>query len=283
MKALVKSKFGHQNNQARIKAQYGYLKAIFFSFFSPSLYRDIAKNWRGFGFIYIFMISLVLAFPWAMNQGLKLSHYYDQTVLPTIKKLPKLEVKSGEIIFNKASPFIIRNLYGVPSIILDNDTPTERLIQHYHNAFLIIHQREFTLNFPNMRPQTHKFSTDVDIVIRPEYIQHIILKTKKILLQTMYPTMVTSLFVIYMFFVFFLNLIVPFLARVFLDYRIKFKLSYRVVSVSSTPSLVFILVCHMLGLSSHYYALAGFVILYGYYMFAIYSLKNVAKELQIVS
>ena len=41
--------------------QFGLLRAIWLSFYSPELYRDVARNWRGFGLLYL---TVLLALSW---------------------------------------------------------------------------------------------------------------------------------------------------------------------------------------------------------------------------
>src|SRR5688500_2194712 len=53
------------------RPQYSRFTALAFSFFSPSLYRDVARRWRGIGLLYLLLLMAVPCSPvvlrWHLN------------------------------------------------------------------------------------------------------------------------------------------------------------------------------------------------------------------------
>ncbi|HEV8375196.1 MAG TPA: DUF1189 family protein, partial [Candidatus Polarisedimenticolia bacterium] len=87
--------------------QYGIFHPLALSFFSRSLYRDVAENWRGTGFLYLL---LLLALCWIppivkfhrMTSGVLL------TLGPAVlEQVPTVRIRGGEASIQEPQPYSV--------------------------------------------------------------------------------------------------------------------------------------------------------------------------------
>ena len=87
--------------------KYSGWQAVYMSFFSGDIYRDVARNWRGVGYLYLLCLVAgtwaVIAFAGQLivNTGL------DKYVQPVVSKWPTVTVKNGKLSIDKPTPYII--------------------------------------------------------------------------------------------------------------------------------------------------------------------------------
>lgn len=86
--------------------QYSIFKAPFYSFFSKEFYVKTAREGKGTGFLYLFVVVLVgvilstASGSWHLNESLN-----NPELDEIIKQLPDLSIKSGVMSINKPSPY----------------------------------------------------------------------------------------------------------------------------------------------------------------------------------
>ncbi|HEV8606567.1 MAG TPA: DUF1189 family protein [Tepidisphaeraceae bacterium] len=77
--------------------RYSRIRALILSLFSPDLYRDVAANWRGVGFLYLLLILTLTWIPviYKMHVGFK---DFAQTEFPTvIRDFPPITITKGVV------------------------------------------------------------------------------------------------------------------------------------------------------------------------------------------
>lgn len=90
------------------------------AFFSPALYRDVARNWRGTGFFYLFILLAVCWIPvsYEINAGYAA---FEKSTLPELSKsVPDMQLDQGKLVVKKPMPYqITDSLTHKPIIIID--------------------------------------------------------------------------------------------------------------------------------------------------------------------
>lgn len=99
--------------------RYSFLHAFIFSFFSKSFYQDVARHWRGTGYLYIFIALLVLWIPSVIRVHLGFSRFADQQAPAFIKQIPRITIRKGELSTDVTTPYFIRAEDGTPLVIID--------------------------------------------------------------------------------------------------------------------------------------------------------------------
>jgi len=75
--------------------QFGILQAIVLSFFSPDLYRDVARRWKGVGVIYLLVLLAICWLPSAVRGFLGLQTFATSAVPRMVAQLPDLRIVDG--------------------------------------------------------------------------------------------------------------------------------------------------------------------------------------------
>lgn len=90
------------NKNAR---EYSIWRAIPHSFAFGDLYRDVAKNWKGTGFLYIFLILVFLCVPRAIRFHSDMSQGIAEGLPKFMETIPDFELKNGQLSVNVKQPF----------------------------------------------------------------------------------------------------------------------------------------------------------------------------------
>ncbi len=83
--------------------------ALFMSFYSSELYRDIGRNWHGIGLLYLFTLLLVASIPSVVKLQLSVSEWVDRDAPETVGKIPRITITNGEVSTNVETPYYIPN------------------------------------------------------------------------------------------------------------------------------------------------------------------------------
>lgn len=155
--------------------QYNILQAIFMSFYSRNLYRDVANNWGGKAFLYLF---LILALSWtgfvylmqqAINQG------YAKNADEIVNQVPVLTIKDGVISTPENHPYIITDPESKNKIAVIDTTGQYKTLDDAKTSILILQKEVITQSKPN-EIRTDKIPSTLNIVIYPQtvnsYVKH---------------------------------------------------------------------------------------------------------------
>ena len=83
--------------------------ALFMSFYSSELYRDIGRNWRGTGLLYLFILLLFASIPIVVKIKLGFSEWVDREAPELVDKIPRITITNGEVSANVETPYYIPN------------------------------------------------------------------------------------------------------------------------------------------------------------------------------
>jgi len=98
--------------------QFGFFHP-FYMFCSKALYRDVALNWRGTCFGYLFVLLLLSWLLFVVKLNLMLTSFIDQNVPAILEKMPAITIKDGKVSADVEQPYIINLENGQPIAILD--------------------------------------------------------------------------------------------------------------------------------------------------------------------
>ena len=79
------------------------------SFFSKSLYRDVARNWRGLCFTYLVSLLALCSIPVVMKVQKEFSDFLNREAPQYIKQIPTITISKGKVSIDKPEPFFIRD------------------------------------------------------------------------------------------------------------------------------------------------------------------------------
>jgi hypothetical protein len=94
---------------ARQPPRYSRLSALVLSFFSASLYRDVARNWRGIGLLYLFLLMALTWLPPIIRGHVSLRRFVRDESPKIIDQVPTLTIKNGVVSIAEPEPYFIRD------------------------------------------------------------------------------------------------------------------------------------------------------------------------------
>lgn len=99
--------------------QYASWQAPFFSLWSKSFYVDVAKNWHGLAYLYLFFL---ICFTWlfmSIKKQLDAVYFADQFVTPIVQQMPTIVISKGVLSIDRPSPYAIKAGPDQPVIVFD--------------------------------------------------------------------------------------------------------------------------------------------------------------------
>ena len=88
--------------------RYSIFHPLVLSFFSKSLYRDVAKNWRGTGLLYLLLILALLWIPTVIKGHLGFTRWVDQDAKGITQQIPPITITKGHASTNVPLPYFIK-------------------------------------------------------------------------------------------------------------------------------------------------------------------------------
>jgi hypothetical protein len=87
--------------------QYGVFHPLLLSFYSKSLYRDVAKNWKGVAFSYLLLLLALTWVPVMMHFHNSLSDGISREAPQIVNQIPKITITKGEVSIDAPVPYSI--------------------------------------------------------------------------------------------------------------------------------------------------------------------------------
>ena len=89
--------------------RFNYLDALWQSFFSHPLYVDVARRWRGVGFLYLLLLVILSWLPDFAKMQSGLEHLRGEASEGFIRQVPALNITDGVASADVATPYFIKN------------------------------------------------------------------------------------------------------------------------------------------------------------------------------
>src|SRR5579872_5684307 len=89
--------------------QYNYLQAIYTSFFSAGLYRDVAKNWGSGVVLYLMLVLSICWLVISIDVQPKINRFYGHFTDEYLSQIPQINIKNGVVKTPKNKTYMITN------------------------------------------------------------------------------------------------------------------------------------------------------------------------------
>lgn len=131
-----------------IKPKFSRVQAILLSFYSPKLYVDVMRNWRGLGATYLLVMITVLTLPHCINSHIQRYQELQQVLITPLKKLPPFSIYNGRAVFYGTQPFLVENDFGeVIGVIDTTDTVSKLPDIRYPKASVLVTEYGMQFNY----------------------------------------------------------------------------------------------------------------------------------------
>lgn len=248
-------------------SRYGMISALFMSFYSKSLYRDVGKNWGGKAFLYLLFV-LALSWIWPTFQSQKIvNQYFSNNADTFFAQVPLIEVKNGKVITPENKPYIISDPDTKANLVIIDTSGQYTTLDNVDAGVLI------TQNQIISKPKPEQIRIDMipetaNVLIEPEKIQG--------MLRSYLGYMWIPLFLVVVLLSFLgrivLALLYAVLGKVFSGItgsRVSYGTIVQIVLVAITPALVISSVLDAMKIQFAYQLLFNFLLTTGYMFYGI--------------
>ncbi len=255
--------------------KYKWPQALFLSFYSRELYRDVGKNWRGIGLIYLLILSALCWFFLIGKMQLIINELHNVGLPPIIKQVPKISIRKGQMTMDKPSPYFIKSESGnKPLIIFDNSGKFTDLQQT--SAAILVTKTDFMMRTNNGIVQ-YPLKDISDREITPESLTNLLSNIKTWFSFVAYPISVIVSFLYHLVQVIIMAIIGSMVAAT-LERQLDYIALLRLSSIAITPPLLITTAFAVFGIRFPYH-MAFYIILSLVYLFCaiLFSDKKVMK------
>jgi len=168
-----------------IVKRYSIFHPLVMSFYSPSLYRDVAQNWKGVGFLYLLLLlSLAWIHPIVRLQQTAVGLM--QTLGPAVlEQVPTITIRQGEVSIAEPQPYVIE----VPG----SDTPlavidtTGQTTPENTQAFLLLTKHQAIVRKNRYETRTYELSGIQELTVDRTTAERILDGCRRWLAVLAYP------------------------------------------------------------------------------------------------
>jgi len=224
--------------------KYNLISVPFFSFFSKRAYRDVARNWKGVNFAYLFLLLAACCIPPTLTLRDEMAKSLDQGQVGIISQIPDIQIQDGRVIVDQTEPLFITRKDGSPAVIIDttgsmNYIDDARVIALLTEESLIVRRSEKAFN-------TIDLSSVTDVHINQQ-IANSWLQTAKGSIAPLSYGLFLMLSYVFAVMVMLLAAVVGLILSLAMHGTLNFSSALRVATIAATPSIIFITISAALG------------------------------------
>ena len=256
---------------------YNYWQAIYLSFFSPQLYIDVVKRWRGFNFLYLLFVISLATIPFSLRVIHGFDRYFNEEIIFPLSKLPLLYVQNGNISFDEAMPYFIKNKKGEVIDIIDTTGKVNDITSAHPNLILLITKDKIYSRYPKL----NLFFESTDRSNEGEVsVQTLGKSMNELFIEFMiYPVVTLFLYGMYLVIMVVFGYTAIIFAQVVLKYKLKFKDGIRLFIVTATPQIILFYIIFTTNYQSRWAGLVQIILMAIYFNYAVLCLKHEGKKM----
>ncbi|MEW5747037.1 MAG: DUF1189 family protein [Nitrospirota bacterium] len=246
---------------------YTIIHPLFLSFFSRALYRDVARNWKGWGVAYLLLLLSLFWIPETLKIQKDLSAFLAGSAPHYVEQVPTITITNGQASTKETTPLFIYQRDGTtPFAIIDTTGTTSSL----GNSPAVLLLTRTALIARNGLSETRTFDlAGIDeLVVDKRTVYQWIEWLKAWLPLMLFPFALFFSFLFHLFQTFFAASIGALFARLF-GVTLDFRTLVRLAAVSFTPAVLLQIAHVVLDISFPYKSLFSFLIALGYLYYAV--------------
>lgn len=238
------------------------------SFFSGSLYRDVALHWKGIGFLYLLLLLAICWIPVMVKFQFMVANFVENEAPKVVTQVPTLTIVDGKASIKEPQPYRITDPdTGNPLVVIDTTGEIVSLSDTVAIALVTETQVEFRKS--NVETRTVRFDEIKNFTLDQATINVWLNKMKAIAVPVVYPSAVLGAFV-YRIVQMLIYALVGMLFATLCDSKRSYASLLRLASVAVTPC---ILVSTILWLANVDVPIAGLWYLLGALAYLFFGVK----------
>ncbi|NKB46952.1 MAG: DUF1189 domain-containing protein, partial [Legionellales bacterium] len=254
-----------------------WIRPLWQSFYSPTLYRQAAQQWSGIALTYILLLAVVIGVPSYWFVAGEINRLYAKFIVPSVAQFPTVTIEQGQVHIDRPLPYAIK-LPGQKQpylLFLEDDqlAEDERLPANIVVTKRVIYSR----HTPNQSPIVYPLPEDMQRLVTRQQMESILATIKKVVLYTMLLMIITAVFIFIGLLVGFNSVIATVVIKL-MGIQLTYWQLVRLAVVGLIPPMFTGVVLEMLQRAFnlfHYDLLLVMVMAVAYYLFAIYCNKQI--------
>lgn len=244
--------------------QYNALQAIYMSFYSRQLYRDVAANWGAYSFLYLLFILALSWIVMTVQIQTGLNRIYTKASDEFVMQIPVMTIKNGKMSTPEARPYFVKDLKNHEDIAII-DTTGKYTNLETAKVDLLVTSKEVILKPKPNEIRIDQFPANLNMVIEPQVVNQYVKGYVDYAWVLLFPAFLLISF----FYRVIQALIYSLFGKIFAKVK-KIHLSYgkilQISLVSITPVLVIAPIFNFFGIvvvySGLFYFLLGMIYLF---------------------
>jgi len=245
------------------------------SFFSGELYQDVALNWRGVCFGYLFLLILICSIPGTFLIHKRISLFIDEEVPPFLENVPNISITDGIVHIDEPQPYYIMSPDS-NEVVAIIDTTGEIQSLDDTDAFILLTKTKLIHRQSDVEYRTYDLSDVKEFNLDENRIMGWLNVFKKFVFPIFFPFILLGSFI----FRILQALIYGAIGLIFASFY-KVKLSYnsllRIAVVAITPCIIVKMIFKVASVNIPMSGLWFFLLAMGYLFFGVWSISQVEE------
>src|SRR6185369_1156164 len=246
--------------------RYSIFHPLVLSFFSKDLYRDVGKNWRGTGLLYLFLVLALFWIPTVIKGHLGFTRWIDKDAKALTQQIPPITIINGHASTNVPLPYFIKDPKTGESLALidtrDNSEAGNTSVP------LVLTETKLITNKSATETRIYDLSSVGNFSVDQTRVEGWLGTARQWFFPALYPLGVLFSFIFRGIQVLIYALIGLLFARM-LNANLDYQTLMRLAAISITPVLVLNLLLEFVPVHIPGWLLLGIIIELGYLFFAV--------------
>lgn len=157
--------------------QYGMLSAIYMSFYSKKLYKDVVLNWGGLAILYLLFIIMLTWIGFTFQAQYALSHLYDKNSDVIVNQIPVMTFKNGKLSTPEKRPYVVTGIDGKDRLMVIDVSGKIKTLEQAQATILMTVDQVTTKTKPD-EIRIYTYPNNLNMIVNSqvinEYIKHYI-------------------------------------------------------------------------------------------------------------
>lgn len=128
--------------------RFSMLQPLYLSFYSRELYRDVRRNWKGTGFLYLLVLLALTWLPVIAKLHGVISNHIREEAPRYIEQVPMITIAKGQVSIDRPVPYTIKDpATGTPLMVIDTSGRISSIEEA--NAPMLLTRDRFIYRQPN--------------------------------------------------------------------------------------------------------------------------------------
>ena len=247
--------------------KFGLLHPLVLAFYSPPLYQDVARNWRGITFLYLLLVLALSWLPGMFSMQKGLSGFVTKDAPEGLKQFPRISIINGEVTTDVETPYSIKDPESGKTFIII-DLTGEFTSLEGTEAKMLLTRNQLIAQKSTMETRTYDLSGIKEFTIDRTRIEGWLQLARTWLVTLLFPFVLLFSYCYRLFQVFVYGLIGLIIAKL-LKTPLAYMASVRLAIVAITPMLILDTILSLVKFHVPAWWLLGFAIAMGYLFFGV--------------